>query len=185
MLQDRKLNKNNYEGIYLKCLGCKEAREVLEQYHDKYGTRHGSAEVMTHHILWSSYLWPIIFNDTFEHVCSYHTCQTSAKKEINPSMPLQLVFEVYPFAKWGLNFIGPINPPSSTGHMFVLIAINYCKCLIEAKKFQKCTNKVVIDFLEEHIVTRFGMPFFLVYNNGSSFMSIFFSQWALGNQLFI
>ena len=30
MLHDRKLYKRNYEGIYLKCLGCEEAKEVLE-----------------------------------------------------------------------------------------------------------------------------------------------------------
>ena len=30
MLQDRKLYKINYEGIYFKCLGHKEAKEILE-----------------------------------------------------------------------------------------------------------------------------------------------------------
>jgi hypothetical protein len=43
MLCDRKLYKNNYEGIYLKCLGCEEAKEVLEHFHDKYGIAHGLA----------------------------------------------------------------------------------------------------------------------------------------------
>lgn len=48
MLQDRKLYKKKYEEIYLKCLGCEEVREVLEQYHDKYRTGHGSVEATTH-----------------------------------------------------------------------------------------------------------------------------------------
>ena len=38
MLHHRKLYKRNYEGVYLKCLGHKEVKEVLEQFHDKYGT---------------------------------------------------------------------------------------------------------------------------------------------------
>ena len=44
---------------------------------------------------------------------------------------------------------------------------------------------MVTDFLEEHIVTRFGMSFFLVCDNGSSFVSIFLTQWALENQVII
>ena len=49
MLQDnnKKLYKKNYEGIYLKFLGHKEAREVLEQYHDKCDIGHGSEEATT------------------------------------------------------------------------------------------------------------------------------------------
>ena len=73
MLQDRKLYKRNYEGIYLKCLRREEAKEVLEQYNDKYGMRHGSTKVMTHMILRSGYFWPTIFKDTFENVFSCHT----------------------------------------------------------------------------------------------------------------
>ena len=44
---------------------------------------------------------------------------------------------------------------------------------------------MVTDFLEEHIVTRFGMLFFLICDNGSSFASIFLTQWALDNQVII
>ena len=72
MLHDRKLYKRNYEGIYLKCLGREEAKEVLEKFHDKYGTRHGLAEATAHIILRSGYFSPTIFKDTFEHVHSCH-----------------------------------------------------------------------------------------------------------------
>ena len=77
-------------------------------------------------ILRSGYFWPSIFKDAFEHVRSCHVFQTSANKERHPAMPLQPVYEVRPFAKWGLDFIGPINLPSSTGHTYILIATNYC-----------------------------------------------------------
>jgi hypothetical protein len=46
-------------------------------------------------------------------------------KECLPSIPLQPVLPDFPFSKWGLDFIGPINPPSSTGQVFILIAIDY------------------------------------------------------------
>ena len=72
MLHDRKLYKRNYEGIYLKCLGHEEAKEVLEHFHKKYVTGHGSTEPIAHMILRSGYLWPIIFKYNFEHVPSCH-----------------------------------------------------------------------------------------------------------------
>ena len=100
-LLDNKLYKRNYEGIYLKFLGHDEAKEVLEHFHDKYGTGHGSVEATTHMILRSGYFWPSIFKDTFEHVHSCHICQTSANKERHLTMPLQPVYEVRPFTKWG------------------------------------------------------------------------------------
>ena len=88
MLHDRKLYKSNYEGIYLKCLGHEEAKEVLEHFHDKYGTGHGSSEAISHMILRLGYFWSSIFKDTFEHVHSFHICQTSANRERNSAVPL-------------------------------------------------------------------------------------------------
>ena len=88
-------------------------------------------------------------------------------------MPLQLVYEVCPFTKWGLDFIGPVNPPSSTRHAFILTAMNYYTQWMETETFKNCTTKVVTDFLEEHIVTRFRMPFTLECDNGSAFAFAF------------
>ena len=180
MLHDRKLYKRNYEGIYLKCLGHVEEKEVLEHFH-KYGTGHRSVEATTHMILRSGYFWPTIFKDTFEHFCLCHIYQTSTNKERHPAMPLQPMYEICPFAKWGLDFIGLVNPPSSTRHAFILIAIDYYTQWMEVETFKNCTTKVVMDFLEEHIVTRFRMPFTLMCDNRSSFASVFLTQWAFEN----
>lgn len=100
-------------------------------------------------------------------------------------MPLQPIFEVRPFSKWGLDFIEPINPSSSTGHMFVLTSIDYCMQWTKVETFRNCTIKVVTDFLEEHIVTRFEIPFFVVCDNGSYFASFFLTQWEFKNQFII
>ena len=140
---------------------------------------------MTHMILRSDYFQPTIFKDTFEHVHTCHICQISANKERYPPMPLQQVFEVRLFTKWGTYFIGPINSLSSTRHTFFLTVTNYCTCWIEVETFRNCTTKVLTDFLEEHIVTRFRMSFFLVCDNGLVVASIFLTQQALENQVII
>lgn len=94
MLHDRKLYKRNYEGIYLKCFGQDEVKEVLEQFHDKYGTGHGSEKATARMILTSGYFWPTIFKDTFEYVSTCHIFHTSGNRERHPTMPLQPVLEI-------------------------------------------------------------------------------------------
>ena len=106
MLQDRKLYNRINEGIYLKFLGQEEVKEFFKQFHDRYSIGHGLVEATTHMLLRLGYFWPMIFKDTFEHVHTCHICQTSANRERHPTMSLQLVFEVCPFAKWRLDFIG-------------------------------------------------------------------------------
>ena len=88
MLKGGHLYKKNYEGIYLKCLNCNEAKYVLTQFHDKYGTGHGLVEATMHQILRSSYYWPTLFKDTQEHVQTCFVFQTSANRERNSTMPL-------------------------------------------------------------------------------------------------
>lgn len=72
-------------------------------------------------------------------------------------MPLQPVLESKSFTKWGLDFVGVINPNSSGGHQFILMATDYCTRWTEAQACKKTTSEVVILFLEEFIVTRFGV----------------------------
>ena len=89
------------------------------------------------------------------------------------------------FAKGDLNFIGLVNPPSLTGHRFILTTIDYCTRWMEVEAFQNCTTQIVIGFLENHILTCFGMPFLLVCNNRTSFASLILTQWFLENKVII
>ena len=52
-------------------------------------------------------------------------CQKFARKECLSAMPLQPVLLDFPFSKWGLDFIGPIKPPSSAGQVFILTTTYY------------------------------------------------------------
>jgi hypothetical protein len=38
------------------------------------------------------------------------------------AMPLQPILVEEPFSQWGLDVIGPINPKSSKGHVYILTA---------------------------------------------------------------
>lgn len=40
-------------------------------------------------------------------------------------MPLKMVVGEAPFIQWGLDLIGEINPNSSIGHKWIIIAIDH------------------------------------------------------------
>jgi hypothetical protein len=63
-------------------------------------------------------------------------------------MPLQLVIPEFPFSKWGLYFIGPIHPPSSTSHVFILIATDYFTKWANVVPLKHAKDEQVISFLE-------------------------------------
>ncbi|XP_070029941.1 uncharacterized protein [Nicotiana sylvestris] len=62
------------------------------------------------------------------------------------------------FVAWGMDVIGPIEPATSNGHRFILVAIDYFTKWVEAKTFKSVTKKAVVDFVHSNIICRFGIP---------------------------
>ena len=63
-----------------------------------------------------------------------------------------------PFRGWGIDMIGQINPPSSKGHKFILVATDYFTKWVEVVPYKKVTTRDVINFVKEQIIYRFGIP---------------------------
>jgi hypothetical protein len=74
---------------------------------------HFVAKATAHKILRTGYYWPSVFRDSYKFVQACIECQKSVGREKFSAMPLQPVLPDFPFSKWGLDFIGPINPSSS------------------------------------------------------------------------
>ncbi|KAH9289572.1 hypothetical protein KI387_033689, partial [Taxus chinensis] len=70
-----------------------------------------------------------------------------------------------PFKQWGMDFIGDISDLSSAGHKWILIATDYFTKLLEAIPTKKATHQVVMDFMLNHIIYRFGVPVKIVADN--------------------
>ena len=64
------------------------------------------------------------------------------------SMPLQPIIPDFPFSKWGLDFIGPINPPYFVGHVFILTNKYYFTKCTEAVPLKHKKDEQVIYFVE-------------------------------------
>ena len=74
-----------------------------------------------------------------------------------------------PFHQWGIEFIGEIQENSSGGHKWILVATNYFTKWVEEIPTKQATSKVVMNFLMENIITRFGTLVRVIKDNGMCF----------------
>ncbi|XP_070029043.1 uncharacterized protein [Nicotiana sylvestris] len=68
-----------------------------------------------------------------------------------PSNGLNATSSPWPFAAWGMDVFGPIEPVASNGHRFILVAIDYFTKWVEAVSYKVVTKKVVADFVRDRI----------------------------------
>ena len=57
-------------------------------------------------------------------------------------------------------------------HKYILTATDYFTIWVEAIPLRKVNEDAVMDFLQNHIMTRFGVPISLVFDNATYFSSI-------------
>jgi hypothetical protein len=96
-----------------------------------------------------------------------------------PAFPLQPISVDSPFQQWGLDIIGPINPPSSQQHTFILTATYYFTRWSEADALRVVNTSQVIAFINSNIITHFGILDCLVFDNASYFSSLEMSEFSL------
>ncbi|XP_019257666.1 PREDICTED: uncharacterized protein LOC109235872 [Nicotiana attenuata] len=72
---------------------------------------------------------------------------------------------------WGMDVIAPIEPATSNGHRFILVAIDYFTKWVEASSYKSVTKKVVADFVRNNIVRRFGILESIITDNGANLNS--------------
>ena len=112
-----------------------------------------------------------MLSDCFRYFKGCEECQRFGDLQLVPAALMHPIIKSWSFRGWGLDFIGQINPPSSKGHRFVLVATDYFTKWIEAVPLKNMTHKEVIEFITGHIIHRFGIPQTLTMDQGTSFIS--------------
>ncbi|KAL0368459.1 UNVERIFIED_CONTAM: hypothetical protein Scaly_1064800 [Sesamum calycinum] len=65
-------------------------------------------------------------------------------------------------------FVGPLTK-SSGGHLYILAATNYFSKWAEAVPLRKVKKENVVDFIHTHIIYRYGVPKYIITDNGKPF----------------
>eukprot|EP00253_Pinus_taeda_P031826 PITA_31826 len=153
------------------CLEKQEAQKVLQELHDEPAGDHFGADTTAHKVIHARYYWPTLFRDAHEYVRKCPSCQTSSGRLKKSAFPLQPVNIEQPFEQWGLDIIGEITPNSSKQHKYILTATDYFTKWVEAIPLKTTNSKAIIEFIDQSIITRFGVPNALVFDNASYFSS--------------
>ena len=79
-----------------------------------------------------------------------------------PPSELHALTSSWPFSVWGIDIIGKISPKSSSGHVFILVAIDYFTKWVEVTSYAKPNAAKVATFIRSHIICRYGVPHELI-----------------------
>ncbi|KAH9781036.1 hypothetical protein KPL71_008306 [Citrus sinensis] len=105
----------------------------------------------------------------YANIVNYLAIGSISKRNMMSSNPI-LVIEL--FDCWGIDFMGPF--PSSFGFEYILVVVDYVSKWIEAIPCRHNDHKIVIRFLKENILSRFGIPRAII-SDGGEFSDIFIS----------
>jgi ribonuclease HI len=178
VLLDDSLFYKSLHGVFLRCLGPEEAKRMMSEVHDGICGAHQSAYRMKWVIRQAACFWPTILEDCFEYYKGCQDCQRFGNIQSVPASALNPIIKPWPFRRWGIDLIGQINPPSSKGHKFVLLATDYFTKWVEAVPLKKVTSENMVEFVKEHIIYQFGIPQTITTDQGAQFVSLEFREFA-------
>jgi hypothetical protein len=164
------LFRKGFHGDPLRCLSLSESQTVMKEAHSGECGEHQGKKRLYQLLLTLGYYWPTMKRDTADFVKACHTCQMQANLIHTHPTNLQNMATPWPFHTWGLDLIGPINPPSG-GYIWILAATEYFTKWVEAIPLRKAIGAAVANFIREHIITRFGIPHKIISDNGTPFVN--------------
>jgi hypothetical protein len=146
--------------------------------HDGICGAHYSAHKMKWLLRRAGFYWSTMVDNCVKYKMGCKACQWFGNIQLAPAGVMNSIVKPWPFRGWGLDFIGEIHPGSSKGHRFILVATDYFTKWTEVVPLRNMTHFEVISFVQEHIIYQFGVPQSLTTDQGLSFMSHQFREFA-------
>jgi len=163
------LYKRGYSTPLLKCLPKEQAEYVVKELHEGICGLHCGARTMATRVCRAGYYWPTIREDCEFYVKTCKKCQEFGNLNRRPAQELQGIISPWPFAKWGIDILGPF--PLGRGQTkFMIVAVDYFTKWIEAEALTTITAQQVQSFIWKNIICRFGIPHTIISDNGRQFV---------------
>ena len=149
-------------------------KEILEAVHAGFGGGHfGIRKTMAR--LQRKFYWAGWTRDVREFCRRCERCATYYRGPI-PKQGYLSEFRVgEPMERWGIDITGP-HPPSSSGHRYILTAIDYFTRWVEAFPMRNQEAETVARILIEQVFSRYGLPMQLISDQGPNFESTLFRE---------
>ncbi|BFG17096.1 hypothetical protein CerSpe_033700 [Prunus speciosa] len=165
---DDTLFRKSFSGPYLRCLDPREAEWVLKETHQGTCGNHTGGRSLARKALTQGYFWPYMARDAEQFSRKCDKCQRHAPLIRQPTEELNPVVGPWPFARRGMDIVGPL-PTAVGGKKFVILATDYFTKWVEAEAYKTVTQTYVVRFVWRNIICRFGIPRAIVTDNGTQF----------------
>ena len=149
----------------------RERKKVMRALHSGPSSGHFAATTTANRIWSVGYWWPYLVRDVKAYVGSCDQCQRTGAPTFRNHWPLTPIILISPFEKWGIDFVGPINPVSARRNRYIILATNYATKWVEARPTRKNDAATAATFLFEEIMMRFGHPLEIVSDRGTHFLN--------------
>jgi hypothetical protein len=162
------LYKRSFSGPYLLCVHPDLVNNLLYEIHKGICGSHTGGQSLAHRAMSQGYWWSYMQSDSVRYVKACDKCQRFAPKIHQPARELNPLSSPWPFAQWGVDIVGPL-PQAPGNKKFLIVAIDYFTKWVEAEPLAHIRDTDAKRFLWKNVVTRFGIPWAVISDNGTQF----------------
>ncbi|KFK32352.1 hypothetical protein AALP_AA6G230500 [Arabis alpina] len=181
VLLDNNIYRRGFSFPLLTCVEGQDAKQVMEEVHSGSCGNHSGGRALAIKIKRHGHFWPTIVNDCVKFSAKCERCQRHAPKIHQPTEKLSSVDSPYPFMRWAMDIVGPLH--ASKQKRFLLVLTDYFSKCVEAEAYASIKDAQVESFVWRNIICRHGIPFEIVTDNGSQFISnrfeTFCAKWKI------
>jgi len=151
----------------------------MKELHQGICGYHSGARTMSTRILRAGYYWSTMMADVNSFVKRCIPCQKHENISHVKQEELHNISSQWPFAKWGMDIIGPFTPGKGQAK-FLLVVVDYFTKWIEADPLATITAQQVQKFVWRNIICCFGILHTIITDNGKQFTDAGLKDFYLG-----
>ncbi|XP_075539731.1 uncharacterized protein LOC142574564 [Dermacentor variabilis] len=126
----------------------------------------------------AEFYWPGVQSETKRFVKSCDVCQRTVPRHLVGRAPLGTMPVIdTPFARVGIDIIGPLSPTSDKGNRYILTMVDFATRYPDAVALSSTESRTVAEGLVE-MFSRVGLPREIVSDRGSYFMSAVMKEFS-------
>ena len=121
--------------------------------------------------------WASMWKDVFNYVAACEDCQKFKYNNRPTATPMQLHEVTEPWHTVGMDIMGPF-PVTSRQKRFLLVIVDYFTRWIEVFPMNRTTSTDVAEVLIDQVFARYGLPRYILSDNGPQFVSNLFKEFC-------
>jgi hypothetical protein len=124
------------------------------------------------------YYWPKMRKDIVKFVRQCSVCASHKSPNVaRPGLMGEYKNINFPFQLISTDLCGPL-PRTKSGNQYLLVVVDWFTKYVLVKPLAKATSKSIINFIENEVFLKYGVPQIIICDNGSQYISKDFKKFA-------